>query len=69
MAFSFCLWRLYLEYKLSFINKSISRTTNMPQERFAIPELVKARKTFVNFHPKIKSNNEDNKMITLRIEE
>jgi len=70
MIFSFCLWRLYLEYKLARINKFIGRSNSIDKDKQIFAEPVdKIRKSVIGFHPKIKSTNNTNKQITIRIDE
>lgn len=70
MIFSFCLWRLFLEYKLASINKFIGRSNFILKEKPNMTDQVdKVRKSVLSFHPKIKSSNNANKQITIRMDE
>lgn len=67
MIFTFCLWRLHLEHKLSTINRFIPKRNFNTNDIPINPEGVeKTRKSFIGFHPKIKSINNRTNQITIR---
>jgi len=59
-----------LEYKLASINKFIGRSNIIIKDKPAFTEQVdNIRKSVFGFHPKIKSSNNQNKQITIRMNE
>ena len=74
MIFSFCLWRLHLEFKLSSINKFVNKNNLKDND-----EIEKAREgriskdprdTMLNIHLKVKTNSIlPNKDITIMIDD
>jgi len=67
MIFTFCLWRLHLEYKLKSINRLIPKRNINTKDIPINPEGVeKTRKSIIGFHPKIKTPNNRTNQITIR---
>ncbi len=68
MIFSFCIWRLYLEYKLKIINKFIGRSNFIVSDKPVKNDNDKSIRSVLGFHPKIKTTNNSNKQITIRMD-
>ena len=72
MIFCFCLWRLYLEFKLTSINRILTNRTLGLKDKIVLKELdLKensrgGRKSFV---PKLRSSVKNNDQFTIRMEE
>lgn len=72
MIFCFCLWRLYLEFKLTSINKLLSNKTLGLKDKVLLQEIDNSkggRKSFVGFTPKLRSSNVGDAKFTIRMEE
>ncbi len=72
MIFCFCLWRLYLEFKLTAINRILINRTLGLKDKNILKELDTKEKSRVgrkSFVPKSRNSVKDNDQFTIRMEE
>ena len=69
MIFCFCLWRLYLEFKLTSINRLLTNRTLGLKDKVILKELDNSKGGRKSFVPKIRSSMPVNDQFTIRMEE